>query len=78
MTSISHSLSPESHVSGENFTVSSFEFAGLLPIMLLRGVGLGFIGLAVVLTMTAALIGIHEIQHKGAPDNLPAEIRYNN
>ena len=78
MTSISHSLSPESHVPGEKSAVSScFELAGLLPILVLRGMGLGFVGLAVVLTVTAALIGVHEIQQSGAPDILPSQIRYN-
>ena len=49
----------------------------MLPALILRGVGLGFIGLAVVLTVAAALIGVHEIQREDPAIILPTQIRYN-
>ena len=49
----------------------------LMPIrMVLRGIGLGVIGLAVVLTVTTALIGAQELKTDGPAGAPPAEIRY--
>ena len=48
-----------------------------MPIrMVLRGIGLGVIGLAVVLTVTTALIGAQELKTDGPAGAPPAEIRY--
>lgn len=79
MTSISHPLAGRANAPSVEKTAGSafFECAGLLPILLLRGVGLGFVGLAVVLTVTAALIGVHEIQQDDRPTILPTQIRPN-
>ena len=50
----------------------------MLPALILRGVGLGFIGLAVILTVTAALIGVYEIQREDPSTILTlTPIRYN-
>ncbi len=78
MTSIAHPLTTESGIRPAEKTAASsvFECAGLLPILILRGVGLGFVGLAVVLTVAAALIGVHEIQ-QDTGTILPSQIRYN-
>ncbi|MFC1525331.1 hypothetical protein ACFL6X_00795 [Candidatus Latescibacterota bacterium] len=42
---------------------------------MLRGAGLGLVGLAVVTAATAALIGVHELGSEGLPSLLPPEIR---
>jgi hypothetical protein len=49
----------------------------MLPALILRGIGLGFVGLAVVLTVTAALIGVHEIQRDASSSSNPPTIHYN-
>ena len=79
MTSITHPLTTPSHIqSGEKTaTFSIIGCAGMLPALILRGVGLGFVGLAVVLTVAAALIGVYEIQQEATSSPLPSQIRYN-
>lgn len=43
---------------------------------ILCGVGLGLTGLAVVMTVTSLLIGVHEFTATGLPSLLPPEIRF--
>ena len=49
----------------------------MLPALILRGVGLGFVGLAVVLAVTAALIGVNEIQREDSSPSASSPIHYN-
>jgi hypothetical protein len=79
MTSIAHPLSARAKARSEEKTAtfSTIGCAGMLPALILRGVGLGFVGLAVILTVAATLIGVHEIQQEEASSALPTQIRYN-
>ena len=78
MTSISHSLPTSTAIrSAELIAACRSLFPILMPVrMVLRGIGLGVIGLVVVLTITTALIGAQEMKMDGPASVLPAEIRY--
>jgi len=79
MTSIAHPLAVQVEVRPRERTASSsiIGCACMLPALILRGIGLGFVGLAVVLTVTAALIGVHEIQRDASSSSNPPTIHYN-
>jgi hypothetical protein len=76
MTSVAQSLGALHSHSWERSAWTAVRTAlGALGLMA-RGAGLGLIGLAVVMCVTAGLIGIHELSSAGLPSVLPPHIRF--
>ncbi|MFH1567778.1 MAG: hypothetical protein ABIL09_07235 [Gemmatimonadota bacterium] len=75
MTTLTPAVGERLRTAGEDFSAALAAATCWIARHLLCGAGLGLFGLAVVLTVTAALIGAHELTAGGTSPLLPPEIR---